>query len=117
MAYDSEKQMLREFTWFWARILKCVFCKKPLIPDPGNLSWGHRRHLKIRAELVNHHRDHNRQNNNDGNMGWAHQECHNAYHKLYNRAQLEKGEQNGSEKERQEGNERQEEVLTTGGAK
>lgn len=99
--YNAELQQLREFFWFWGRLMRCYFCKKPLIDPktvPINLSWGHRRHIAIRVKVSNHHIDENRSNNSDHNMGWAHRACHKTHHRKIH----EKGGLHGSEEEIEE---------------
>jgi hypothetical protein len=79
--YNAELQMLREFFWFHGPNTLCVFCNKPLCERPPNMSFGHRRHPKVRVRITLHHNDEDRTNNADINLSDAHSACHRAFHK------------------------------------
>ena len=79
--YNAELQMLREFFWLHAPRTLCCFCSKPLIERPQRMTFGHRRHTKVRARYTVHHKDENRENNVDDNLKDSHSSCHRAFHK------------------------------------
>lgn len=79
----SELQMLREFVWYWAGLMQCWFCGKPLLTPKEGMTWGHRRHASIPTRLVAHHIEHDREKNERKDIGWAHKACHDKYHKQH----------------------------------
>jgi len=88
MAYDAEKQMLRELAWFLLPQLPCFFCNKPLAGpltraefDTGHITFGHRRHGRVGVKITIHHKDENRDNNKPENLTLCHRGCHEKYHK------------------------------------
>jgi len=82
MAYDAEKQMLREFFLLYAPREKCFFCGDPIAITPTRTTFGHRRHTKIwELNFTVHHDDENRDNNTDINLKGSHSTCHRRYHK------------------------------------
>lgn len=76
----SELQMLREVSWLLCPRLMCEFCHRPLLVRPQGMTFGHRRHPSVSIKLSTHHRDRNRENNFDENLGLVHRKCHEAYH-------------------------------------
>jgi hypothetical protein len=76
MAYDAEKQMLREFFWLHAPDIKCRFCNEPLCAESANMTFGHRRHPKVSVKVTVHHEDEDRANNRRSNLKDAHRACH-----------------------------------------
>jgi hypothetical protein len=79
--YNAELQMLREFAWFYLPRLTCYFCQKPLSILGLGMSFGHRRHPKVKVKITLHHIDGDRKNNSYANLTWAHSACHKRYHK------------------------------------
>ena len=82
MAYDAEKQKLREFAYWAMRFFRCEFCKKPMLDldTAQRQGYGHRRHTSFVTLFTIHHRDENRENNSIANTPIAHPECHKRYH-------------------------------------
>jgi hypothetical protein len=80
VAYNAELQMLREFWYLHAPRTYCVFCKRPLAVQHPLMTFGHRRHPKVKAEFSVHHLDRQRSNNNFGNLADAHRGCHERHH-------------------------------------
>jgi hypothetical protein len=110
MAYDPEKQMLREFFLLNAPRTLCRFCHKPIYPPEltQNLTFGHRRQTKIHfANFTVHHEDENRENNQDSNLKNSHSNCHKVYH-----IKLRREENNHGRKEENERQEKTQEVTT-----
>lgn len=84
MAYDAEKQMLRELAWWVLPQLNCWFCEKPFVlaSEAEAKGFGHRRHTKIHVEFTMHHEDENRENNSIvTNIRISHSDCHKRHHK------------------------------------
>lgn len=90
MAYDAEKQALRELANWVLPQFQCWFCKEPFInqKDGERQGFGHRRHRAVNTDFTFHHRDENRENNvialNNGqlygNVVIAHPHCHRKHH-------------------------------------
>ncbi len=78
--YNAELQQLRELGWFLLPRLSCHFCHLPLIAAVPNLTFGHRRHHKIKGRLTIHHLDEDRSNNAYTNLVIAHSVCHIRHH-------------------------------------
>lgn len=78
----QEIRMLRELAWWFFRDRKCYFCKKRFIEEKlaRSLKFGRRSHKPFKQKLTQHHRDEDRQHNEDDNLKWCHQSCHKAYH-------------------------------------
>ncbi len=83
MAYDAEKQMLRELAnWVLPRF-NCCFCNEPMMDTrtAERQGFGHRRHTSVRELITFHHKDENRDNNSRDNVGICHPPCHKKYHR------------------------------------
>jgi hypothetical protein len=109
--YNAELQMLREFFWFHAPKIHCVFCKQPLIELPPKMTFGHRRHPKVRAKFTIHHDNEDRSDNRFENLFPAHSGCHRRYHK---QLLMKGGKLYGEEDEEREEREEKGEVLNVG---
>jgi hypothetical protein len=75
----AELQMLREFGWLLLPRIPCHFCRQPLITRIP-MTFGHRRHPPVTANLTVHHDDRNRENNETDNLKPCHAVCHRQYH-------------------------------------
>ncbi len=76
----SELQMLREMGWHFLSLNLCYFCKRPLTSLPPDMTFGHKRHPRVSADLTIHHIDENRENNSPENRAPCHDSCHRSFH-------------------------------------
>lgn len=84
MAYDAEKQALRELAYFILPSLRCHFCQQPFLSQAQAEAqgFGHRRHRHLAITFTMHHLDENREHNSiERNIRICHPECHKKYHK------------------------------------
>lgn len=112
MAYDAEKQMLRELANWVLPQLQCCFCQEFMLDqkEGERQGFGHRRHRKLLVEITFHHGPNEDREDNripipgfgiKGNVNICHPHCHRKYHNAKRKAQnteastsLESGQRN-----------------------
>lgn len=82
--------MNREIAWFFLRNRKCSLCKERFINEEiaKSLKFGHRIHKPISVIVTVHHKDENRDHNEDKNLQWVHRSCHKGHHLNDNRKKV-----------------------------
>lgn len=88
----SELQQLRELVWFMfgatpadqathlAGWKFCCFCRGPLLSRPLTMTFGHRHHPPVNADITLHHKNENREDNDPSNLDLCHDSCHRSHH-------------------------------------